>query len=396
MNEEQLKKLQEAIIKALWEKITDEVKKQVEELAQKSIEENKTTLEDIKDEVKKLKDSINKENLANLDEKDAKEIIAKTFRDAYVSWITTEKQFWEILDSNVKATYQNTITATDGLEFVFEQFSKDVFYILEKFDLVKELNFKRIKWKSISLPTYDGWVEAYWLDEWATYTKSKWKTWTVKIDLKKLGAMVSFTDEMLSDDMTLQTLYSIIIEDIGTKFAWKIEEWVINWAQTAAIKWILTETWLTEVEVTWKVENITDNHLVEADSSIADEFDINSDNNIAIMSKYTLGKLKMLRDANGNLTYPELREKVPMFLNRRVVKSNKIPVKDKTTDVAGKVAIIFWNLKDFYWMFEKWNFEAVRGYADWDFESGKQTLRVSDFKGGKSKTIKAFSAIKLA
>nr|DAI13459.1 MAG TPA: hypothetical protein [Caudoviricetes sp.]DAS34524.1 MAG TPA: hypothetical protein [Bacteriophage sp.] len=31
--------------------------------------------------------------------------------------------------------------------------------------------------------------------------------------------MVSFTDEMLSDDMTLQTLYSIIIEDIGTKFA---------------------------------------------------------------------------------------------------------------------------------------------------------------------------------
>ena len=396
MNEEQLKKLQEAIIKALWEKITDEVKKQVEELAQKSIEENKTNLEDIKDEVKKLKDSINKENLANLDEKDAKEIIAKTFKDAYVSWITTEKQFWEILDSNVKATYQNTITATDGLEFVFEQFSNDVFYILEKFDLVKELNFKKIKWKSISLPTYDGWVEAYWLDEWATYTKSKWKTWTVKIDLKKLGAMVSFTDEMLSDDMTLQTLYSIIIEDIGIKFAWKIEEWVISWAQTAAIKWILTETWLTEVAVTWKVENITDNHLVEADSSIADEFDINPNNNIAIMSKYTLGKLKMLRDANGNLTYPELREKVPIFLNRRVVKSNKIPVKDKATDVAGKVAVIFGNLRDFYWMFEKWNFEAVRGYADWDFESGKQTLRVSDFKGWKCKTIKAFSAIKLA
>nr|DAT00704.1 MAG TPA: hypothetical protein [Caudoviricetes sp.] len=31
--------------------------------------------------------------------------------------------------------------------------------------------------------------------------------------------MVTFTDEMLSDDMTTQTLYSIIIEDIGVKFA---------------------------------------------------------------------------------------------------------------------------------------------------------------------------------
>jgi hypothetical protein len=74
--------------------------------------------------------------------------------------------------------------------------------------------------------------------------------------------------------------------------------------------------------------------LIDADSLIADEYDVNPNNNIAIMSKYTLSKLKQLRDANGNLTYPELREKTPTFLNRRVIKSNKMPVNSVTTDVA--------------------------------------------------------------
>ena len=399
LTQEQLKELQEAIVKALGENITSEVQKQVNNIVEEKLgakSDFNSALEDIKTEVKKLKTSMGKESLANLDEKDAKEIITKTFRDAYLNWITSEKQFGEILEANIKATYQNTITATDGLEFVFEQFSKDVFYILEKFDLIKELNFKKIKGKSITIPTYAGGLEAYWIEEGQKYTKSKANTWNVKIDLKKLGAMVTFTDEMLSDDMTTQTLYSIIIEDIGVKFAWKIENEVLNGEQSWAIKGILTETWLQVVEVSGKVTNITDNHLIDADSLIADEYDANPNNNIAIMSKYTLSKLKQLRDANGNLTYPELREKTPTFLNRRVIKSNKMPVNSATTDVAWKVAIIFGNLKDFYWAFEKWNFEAVRGFADWDFETGKQTLRVSDFKGWRCKTIKAFSVIKLS
>lgn len=396
---EQLKQLQDAIVEALGTKVTSETQKKVDEIVEKFLGKESDFAKDLKNiemEVKKLKTSMEKENLASLDEKDAKEIITKTFKEAYQNWVTSEKQFGEILEANVKATYQNTVTATDGLEFVFGQFSKDVFYILEKFDLIKELNFKKIKGKSITIPTYAGGVEAYWIEEGNKYTKSKANTGNIKIDLKKLGAMVSFTDEMLSDDMTSQTLYSIIIEDIGVKFAGKIENEVLNGEQNGAIKWILTEDGLQVVEVTGKVTNITDNHLIDADSLIADEFDINPNNNIAIMSKYTLSKLKQLRDANGNLTYPELRDKVPTFLNRRVVKSNKMPVNNVTTDTAWKVAIIFGNLKDFYWAFEKWNFEAVRGFADGDFESGKQTLRVSDFKGWRCKTVKAFSVIKLA
>nr|DAT00705.1 MAG TPA: hypothetical protein [Caudoviricetes sp.] len=88
LTQEQLKELQEAIVKALGENITSEVQKQVNNIVEEKLgakSDFNSALEDIKTEVKKLKTSMEKESLANLDEKDAKEIITKTFRDAYLN-----------------------------------------------------------------------------------------------------------------------------------------------------------------------------------------------------------------------------------------------------------------------------------------------------------------------
>jgi len=117
--------------------ISETVKEEMVE-SQKSINEK---MESMETEIKEL--TLNsKKTASNGDEKETmlKSIIVNTFKQVQKMGVSSEAQFKEVFNAQIKETYQNTETATDGAEFVFEQFSKDVYAIFEKFDLVNELN----------------------------------------------------------------------------------------------------------------------------------------------------------------------------------------------------------------------------------------------------------------
>lgn len=366
-------------LETLTNSIVENVKSSVAEMQK----ETETQISDIKEEVKWLKAYMQKDAKANLDVKEAHAVIATSFKQAYLNGVTSEAGFNSIFDANIKATYQNTITATDGKEFVFDLFSRDVFYVFERNEVVKELNAKRVNGKSITLPTYDGGVEAYWVGEGEPYTQSKWNTGEVKVELKKLGALVTFTDEMLADDMTTETLYWLIVEDVAVKFAKKTENGIIN--GEGGYAGILTAANLNTTTVS-SLDAITDADIVTAKNKITNGYKGNNDGDIIIATPAVYTALEVMRDVNGNLTYPELRNEGKLF-RRRVLQSDVLPA---------TVGLIFGNIRDFYWALERWDYEAVMGYDIGDFQQGKKSLRVSERKWGAPKTGKAFSVIATA
>ena len=343
-------------------------------------------MKDIEDEVKSLKNAVkvSKEDTDKNEKALVKKAVVNVFKSIKKFGVASEEQFKEIFDAEIKATFQNTETATDGAEFVFDEFSKDVYAIFEKFELAKELSEIKITGKSITLPRYDGGTECYYVDEGGDYTSSKASTSNLKIDVYKLGALVTFTDEMLSDDMTTDTLYSLIIDEIGVKYAGKIEDEVLNW--TTKILGILPYAGInSKTSTSTTFGGITENDLLDSDALINDKYDINPNNKVAVMLKATFNKLRQKRDANGILVYPELRDANPTILNHRVIKSSKMPA-----EASWETAILLGNIKDFYYFISIGGFSSEMGYLSWDFKAGKKTLRIDQRKGWVPKDIKAF------
>lgn len=322
----------------------------------------------------------------------AKQAVVSIFKAVKTENIQDEAQFSKAFDAIVKETYQNTVTATDGAEFVFEQFEKDVYAIFEQYPLLNELNtLQLLQGKSITLPTYDGGVTAYWIDEGANFTASKADTGSIKVDIYKLGALVSLTDEMLEDDMTTDTLYSLIIQEAGTKFALKLENEVLNGNQTTGkMKGILTDTSIPALTTTvTSFGAITDVHFWDADALIDEKYDINPGNKIAVMKKATKNKLITQRDTNGNLVFPELRD-TGMIGDYRVVTARSMPAQ-----ATGAVGVLLGNVADFYRHVNRKGFNAEMGYLNGDFQGGKKTLRIERRDGGRAIDINAFAVIKI-
>jgi len=239
--------------------------------------------------------------------------------------IENESQFQKALEAQVKETYQNTTTATDGAEFVFEQFERDVYAIFEQYPLLNELNtIQLLQGKTINLPRYDGGVEAYFIGEGSQFTPSKADTSNLKIDIYKLGALISLTDEMLEDDMTTETLYNIIISQAGAKFANKLENQVLNGDGTH-FQGVIGATGVnTHTTSATAVNEITDADIFDADAQIDEKYDINPGNKVAVMKKATRNALYTKRDANGNLVFPELRD-TNMIGDYRIITARSMP-----------------------------------------------------------------------
>lgn len=329
---------------------------------------------------------------AKTDENDAKlakSAIVNLFKTIKKEDITTEEQFQKAFDATIKLTYQNTITANDGAEFVFEQFERDVYAIFEQYPLLNELNtLQLLKGKKITLPRYDGGVGAYFIGEGGTFTASKGNTGDISVDIYKLGALITFTDEMLEDDMTIETLYNLIIQDVGVKFANKLENEVLNGNGTyfggilADVGLVVSATTATTVGA------ITDKNIWNADALIDEKYDINPNNKIAVMKKATRNALYTAREsAGGNLLFPELRT-TGMIGDYRIVTARSMP-----TIATGAVAILLGNVKDFYYHVSRKGFTSEMGYLSNDFRDGKKSLRCERRDGGEVKDIDAFVAI---
>lgn len=387
VNQENISDEAKELAKAISPIMKEEVKEWTKSLKEAQ-EETSKVLKEVQDEMKTLKLNSKKDS-EEVDENLVKTIIVNTFKQVKKLGVSSEEQFKEVFEAQVKETYQNTATAWDGAEFVFEQFSKDVYAIFEKFDLVKELNQINITGTSINLPRYDWGVEAYYVDEGWNFTASKGGTWNLKIDVYKLGALITFTDEMLKDGMTVPTLYKLIITEIGVKFAGLIENEVLN--GTTKILGVLPYTWINEkVSTATSFANISENDILDADAEIDDKYDINPENKVAVMLKATFNSFRQERDANGVLVYPELRNKTPEMLGYRVIKSKKMPAQ-----ATNAVGVLLGNFKDFYYYLSKEEFSSEMWYLNGDFQWGKKSLRVDQRKGWAPKDIKAFAVVKI-
>jgi len=394
MNEAELKAFQENFLKELGITMDSIMEEKLTEKLKKINADSEKTIEDMKEEIKKISKSLEKPNFKGEDdEAKAKSVVVNTFKKVKELGISSEQAFEKIFQDEVKATYQNEGTAGEGAEFVFDIFAKNVYAIFEQFELVKELDPLTIKGKSITLPRYDWWTEAYWIDEGWNFTSSKGWTWNIKIDIYKLGALVSFTEEMLDDDMSNEQLFKLIVKEIWVKFAWKIEDEVLNWTG-GKMEGILTNSDVKVITSSATAyADITEGDILDADALIDEKYDINPNNKVAVMLKSTFNKLRQKRDANGNLLYPELRlgkGKRTLF-DYRVILSSKMPVED-----SGKVWILLGNIKDFYYYILRKEFTAEMGLLADDFKTGKKSLRVDKRVGWKVKDWKAFAVVKIS
>lgn len=362
---------------------------------QKSTEEKVTSIEESTKNLEaeflsfKEKIALHDANTDDNQSKMAKSAIVNLFKSIKANDVSSEEQFQKAFDSVIKETYQNTTTATDGAEFVFEQFERDVYAIFEQYPLLNELNTLRLlKGKKITLPRYDGGVGAYFIGEGSTFTASKADTGDISVDIYKLGALVTLTDEMLEDDMTTETLYNLILQEVGVKFANKLENEVLNGDGTY-FGGILANAGLVESATTaTKVTEITDVDFYAADGLIDEKYDINPSNKVAIMKKSTRNALITARDSvGGNLLFPDLKS-TNMIGDYRIVTARSMP-----TIATGAVAILVGNVKDFYYHVSRKGFTSEMGYLANDFRDGKKSVRCERRDGGEVKDINAFVAI---
>jgi HK97 family phage major capsid protein len=322
----------------------------------------------------------------NTDEEKAEKahsVIAKSFRKIYSQGVQTEEKSAEIISAEVKAAFQNEGTAGEGAEFVFAEFDRNVFYALKAYPLINELAVINIKGTTITLPKWLNTVEAYWTDEGAAITTSKGGTDKVVYTVSKLATLVPVTDEMFDDNMTDEDLYSLIVMSATNSHAAKIENGVIN-GDSTRMAGIIPDANVAVVSIATGNTTLrgasasaVDDFLVDLDTAIADEYQTNPANLVAVMSKYTLSQYKKKKTTDGKFLYPELREANPMLLGKyRVITSSKAPVQNQAADVAGAKHTLIGDLKSFYRVVRRKGISATRGFATGDFESGKSSIKI--------------------
>lgn len=333
-------------------------------------------------------------------EKKAKEVFVKSTIAIFKAGIREEAPAMEVFTSEAKAAFQNEGIATEGLEFVFDQFSKDVLMWLKNYPLVDEVGVINIKGVTIKLPTWVNSVTAAWFGEGASITKSKGTTAFLTFTVKKLGSLVQVTEEMLEDNMTTEDLYQLFVKSAGNSQAAVIENGIINSESTNMLGIIPNANTVNVVLATGNTQlrNVTatviDNALIDLDAGISDEYVGNINNAVAIMSKYTLGVLKKLKTTTGDYLYPELRDPNPRLLGKyRVITSTKMPVQSQAQDLLSTKHIIVGNLKDFYLVVRSRQFTATRGYQTGDFEADLQSVKVTQRLTGNVLAGQAFAVL---
>ena len=332
--------------------------------------------------------------------KKSKEVFVKSAIEIFKNGVQEEAPAMKIFEVNAKAAFQNEGIATEGLEFVFDQFSKDVLMWLKNYPLVDEVGSINIKGLTIKLPTWVNSVTAAWFGEGATITKSKGTTAFLTFTVKKLASLISVTEEMLEDNMTTEDLYNLFVMSAGNSQAAVIENGIINSESTNMLGIIPNANTVNVVLPTGNTQlrnasaTVIDNALVDLDTAISDEYVGNINNAVAIMSKYTLGILKKLKTTDGSYLYPELREANPKLLGKyRIITSTKMPVQSQAQDLLSTKQIIAGNLKEFYLIVRSRKFTATRGLATGDYEADLQSVKVTQRLTGNVLAGQAFAVL---
>ena len=352
-------------------------------------------MEEIKTELKKF----------SLAQKTWNDIVSKAFKetamvsiikDVFQNNITTETGFNEVAEKHFKAL--NEGTATEGQEFVFDQFEKDVLRVINDFNVVNSVKLYTLaKWDKITFPKAVQGITTTFKWEAVDYgTPTKPVTSEIVINIAKATTMTSMTEELLDDTMTTPDLYNLIVEFIGESQAEFLEDKILNGTigANSTIEWLLVNAQVNEVQLaaTKRVSDIDDNVLVDAIMKIARKFKRRASSMKWVMSQYTLWKLMQLKTTDGSFLYPTLRETTPRLWGYEVIVSDKAPVQDSTEDVAGATSILFGDLT-YFTLVRRKGLTLERGYRTWDWQADIQSVKSNTRVGWKVSFGEAFVKI---
>ena len=396
MTPEQLKELQEAIVKALGENITSEVSKEVEKIKENFLTkwDFNSNFEDFKKELKDLKENLNKKAFEWVSEEEKKGIVVKTFIETNKLKNVSESQFEQILENEIKKIEAlNTVDTWSGKELVFDQFQKDILRVMNEFEIIKHLNFITLKsGDRITLPKVTNGITTAYVDQGAKWDSSQPKFENITINVKKTFSAVNITEEM-QDNMTSIDIYNLIVEMIWESQAEFLENEVLNW-DWSNITWISN---LTKAKVVRLAENtvnsINDDTIIDTQTVLKSKYKKNW-KVWFIMNEYVLGILRKLRTSDWTRLYPDLRGANPSIDGYPVIVSDLAwAIKEKSEDWADKVVMLFWNLK-YFQMVRRKELWAERGYINDNFLKGIETIKANQRFGWAATVEEAFVVVK--
>ena len=361
-------------------------------------------------EIAELKTAIEKLQLGSkksspeLNSLKAQAIVVDIFRKAYKTWVNTEENFKALADAEIKAAFVNEGIATEGAELVFDQFEANIINVMKEYALVNEVKIYSTRGKNLKIPRVTNGITTVWTWEGVGYTGSKLASAFVTINVFKATSFVTYSDEVMEDNMTIPELYQMIVRLIWESQGAFVEDAILNGNGTqvdgvfnnANVKVVTAVATKTKLSLnTWEQ---LDDLLNDLDTAVSMEYQKNTENLVAVMSQYTFNVLRKAKNSTtGFYMFPELRQANPTLLGKyRVIKSHKAPVQTAAADIASATPIIIWDFKNYYGLVRRKGLTMTRGYASWDFEEGLETIRAEQRFWGVPTIPEAFAKLKNA
>ena len=347
MNEEQIKQIADTVEKAIPEAVSAVVDAKMQELSEKSAWE----MDQIKQELKNLA-------LAWKQTKETKEFTNKTIvvniiKDVVKNNISNEDAFKSIVDKHVKAMTEGT--ATEWAELVFDQFETDVLKVLNTYDIVNDVRIVPIaKGDPLKRPKVTNGVTTAYVAEWSATSESKPTTAFVTFNIVQINSLVSMSQELMDDTMTIPDLYNLIVEFIGESQAEFLEKEILTGATSGKIEGILVNSSVNTVQLaaTETSADVSASHIISMITAAKKKYKRNSAKVKWYMSQYFYGVLRKLKTSDGYPLYPELKE---MKLEwKDVVLSDEWFAQDSSEDIANAYLALYGDLSYFVMARRSW------------------------------------------
>lgn len=216
-------------------------------------------------------------------------------------------------------------STTEPSEIVDEQIDFEILHLQEEYgvarQLFRNLQLTKHSYRANELATD---VTAYWVDEGDSITASNITITENTLDLLKLAALASFTNELLEDaevdvvGFITQRVAEVFAEAEDTKFLVDATIGLINVADDSVVritKTDLGDSTLTDVEVSDK--------LLDLQGAVSKSV---RDRGKYLMSWDVFAKVRKLRDDNEQPLFKHLTEEGPMTIHGKpVVLSDVMP-----------------------------------------------------------------------
>lgn len=383
---------------AVVEKATQKVAKELEEKYEAKMKEANDKIEAQAKEMSKIKAYANSTEARQKEFNNALDLATvEVFKAVNESATVSENQLEgikkQIAEKVLAEGDLNPATNSNAGVNVFEKFEKDLIYEIEKFEAIKEFkNINLAKGTKITWTIATNGITATFINEKGLATASEPKFDTVSIDIKKVIALITLTQELEEDQMTAPQLYRLIVEFAGEAIAELLESEILGGNGTNFVGvFNLPGANVFSLPATKTVADITEADMIAIEQKIAFK---DRQKATWIMSDYARYILYALRDAGGNRIYPNLLDLNPTIWGRKVIISNYgAEVQDATTNLTLKSFLAFGNLKKYLIAHRTWT-TIDKGYYNDGWAREQASIKVRKRAGMGSLDDKAFVVAK--